>query len=172
MLHQLFGLQAVYETIPGLVFDTTRNFPREWGRTLAGTGKRFGNQYSQFLMSEMIEFGVGSLHHEDPRYFRLGEGAPMGQRVWNVVKSPWIARNANGDGTSRVALGRISGVYGAWGIASRWSPDSVNGVAPFFIWGTFGMGTKAGGNAFREFWPDAKRRYFSKKHSSEDAATP
>ena len=163
LVHQLFGFQAVFETLPGTAFDEARNFPHEWGRTWSGLGKRFWNQYSQFLLSETIEFGASALHHVDPRYFRQGTGS-IGGRAWHAVRSTFIARSSTGDG-EKVALGRISGVYGAWAIAARWSPDSVHGVAPFFIWGTFGMGTKAGANVLREFWPDAKRRLSRRKHT-------
>jgi hypothetical protein len=163
LLHQLFGLQAAVETLPGTAFDTARNFPEEWGRTFSGTAKRYGNQYAQFLMSETIEFGVGGLHHEDPRYFRLGEGAPIGRRAWHAFRSTWIARDADGLGGERLALGRIAGVYGAWAISQQWSPGSVQGIGPFLIWGTFGMCTKAGVNEIREFLPDIKRRRAAKK---------
>jgi hypothetical protein len=156
LVHQLFGFQAVFETLPGTAFDEGRNFPHEWGRTWGGLGKRFWNQYSQFLLSESIEFGVSAVHHEDPRYFRLGTGS-FGGRTWHAVRSAFVARSSTGGG-DKIALGRISGVYGAWAIAARWSPDSVHGVAPFLLWGSFGMGTKAGANFLREFWPRANRK--------------
>ena len=167
LTHQLYGLQGIVETIPGTAFDEARNFPHEWGRTWPGLGKRFWNQYSQFLLSETIEFGVSGLHHEDPRYFRMGSGNSIGKRAWHTVRSTWVARSSNGTG-ERVALGRIAGIYGAWYIAARWSPDSVHGVAPFLIWGTFGMGTKSAANALREFGPDIKR--LVKKHHEPNAA--
>ena len=158
-VHQLFGLQAAIETLPGTGFDMARNFPKEWGRTWPGLGKRYWNQYSQFLMSESIEFGVGALHHEDPRYFRLGPDSKTSTRVWHVLKSPWIARDSEDGSRNKLAIGRISGVYGAWFIASRWSPDSVQGIQPFLVWGSFGMVTKSGVNALREFGPDVKKRF-------------
>ena len=156
-VHQLFGLQAAIETLPGTAFDMARNFPHEWGRTWPGLGKRYWNQYSQFLMSESIEFGVSAAHHEDPRYFRLGPTVGTGARLWHVVKSPWVARDSSDPTKNKIALGRIGGVYGAWFIASRWSPDSVHGLDPFLVWGSFGMATKSGVNALREFWPDLRK---------------
>lgn len=167
---QLVGLQGVVETIPGTAFDEARNFPQEWGRTWPGLGKRFWNQYSQFLLSETIEFGVSGLHHEDPRYFRMGPGNSIKRRAWHTVRSTWVARTSNGPG-ERIALSRIAGIYGAWYIAARWSPDSVHGVAPFLIWGTFGMGTKSVANVLREFGPDFKR-LLKKRHEPAVAAAP
>lgn len=156
LVHQLFGLQAAVETLPGTAFDMARNSPHEWGRTWSGLGKRYANQYGQFVISETIEFGVSALHHEDPRYFRLGPEAGMGKRVWHSIRSTWVARASDGDG-SKIALGRIAGVYGANFIASRWSPESVQSARSILIWGTFGMATKSGANALREFWPDIRK---------------
>lgn len=157
-VHQLFGLQAAVETLPGTAFDMARNSPHEWGRTWGGLAKRYGSQYAQFLISESIEFGVSAIHHEDPRYFRLGPDASIGRRAWHAIRSTWVARDANGGG-DKIAAGRIAGVYGAYYIASRWSPDSLHGAKPLLIWGSFGMATKSGANALREFWPDVKKRF-------------
>ncbi len=37
---KLFGPQAVLETVPATIFDTARNFPRQWGRGGCGVAKR------------------------------------------------------------------------------------------------------------------------------------
>src|SRR5258707_696760 len=58
MLRQLVGPQAILEVFPGTLSDEARNFPNAWGRGPAGLGKRFANQYGQFVFSELIEFGV------------------------------------------------------------------------------------------------------------------
>jgi hypothetical protein len=157
LVHQLFGLQAAIETLPGTAFDTARNFPEEWGRTWSGVGKRYANQYGQFLISETTEFAISAIHHEDPRYFRLGQGS-TGRRAWHAIASTWVARDSEG-GADKVALGRIVGVYGAWAVAQQWSPSSVGGPRELVIWGSFGMLTKSGVNELREFWPDIKRRF-------------
>ncbi len=168
LVRQLFGLQAAVETLPGTAFDTARNFPKEWGRTWSGVGKRYANQYGQFLISETAEFAISAIHHEDPRYFRLGSGFHPGRRMWHALASTWVARNSAGDG-NKVALGRITGVYGSWVVAQRWSPDSVQGFGSFVLWGSFGMLTKSGVNEIREFWPDLKKRFGN--HGSEHPKT-
>src|SRR5205823_1605076 len=49
--HQLVGVQAFFEVIPGTISDHARDFPKEWTRSFGGLGKRFASQYGQFLVS-------------------------------------------------------------------------------------------------------------------------
>lgn len=157
--HQLIGIQAVVETLPGTASDHARNFPKEWTRSFGGLSKRFASQYGQFLVSESLEFGVSALHHEDPRYFRM-PGGTVKERIAHSITSVFVARKADGSG-STVALSRFAGVYGSWYVAQKWEPNSATGVGQFFIWGTVGIFTKTFANVFHEFWPDAKRKFFT-----------
>ncbi|MCC6343951.1 MAG: hypothetical protein IT166_17240 [Bryobacterales bacterium] len=161
LLKHMLGPQAVLEVLPGTLFDESRNFPEAWGRGSTGIVKRFGNQYGQFVIGEFIEFGVSSAHNEDPRYFRLGNGA-VWRRTGHVFKNTFLAHHANGSPGMTLAAGRILGVYGAWGLATRWNPPAQHTAGQFLLYGTVGMLTKTGGNAMREFWPDIKRRFFHK----------
>jgi hypothetical protein len=157
--HQLIGVQAFFEVIPGTISDHARNFPKEWTRSFEGLGKRFSSQYGQFLVSETVEFGVSALHHEDPRYYRMPNGT-VKQRVFHSIASAFVAQKADGTG-STIALSRFAGVYGSWWVAQHWEPNSATGVGQFMLWGTVGMFTKTFANTFHEFWPDAKRKFFT-----------
>ena len=159
--HQLIGIQAVVETLPGTASDHARNFPKEWTRSFSGLGRRFASQYGQFLVSETVEFGVSALHHEDPRYYRM-PGGSMKERIGHSISSVFVARKADGTG-STIALSRFAGVYGSWYVAQKWEPQSATGVGQFMLWGTVGMFTKSFANLFHEFWPDAKRKFFTRK---------
>jgi hypothetical protein len=153
---KLLGPQAVFETVPAAVFDTARNFPDEWGRTMGGAGRRVGSQYAQFAIGEAIELGVSAVHSEDPRYFRMPD-APFKRRFAHALKSAVVVRKADGTGNTP-ALGRIANVYGAWAIATTWSPRDQRNVRSVLIWGSFGLSMKAASNVFREFWPDIKKK--------------
>ncbi len=161
LLKHMLGPQAVLEVLPGTLFDESRNFPEAWGRGSTGIVKRLGNQYGQFVTGEFIEFGVSSAHNEDPRYFRLGNGA-VWRRTGHVFRNTFLAHHADGSPGMTLAAGRILGVYGAWGLATRWNPPAQHTAGQFLLYGTVGMLTKTGGNAMREFWPDIKRRFFHK----------
>ena len=152
---KLFGPQAVLETVPATIFDTARNFPRQWGRGGYGIAKRVGSQYGQFAIGEAIELGVSALHREDPRYFRMA-GQPFGRRLGHALKSTVIVRGANGSDT--IGLARLADVYGAWAIATLWNPPDQRNIQQIMKYGTLGLGIKAGSNVFREFWPDVKKK--------------
>ena len=152
---RLFGPQAILETVPGTAFDTARNFPRQWGRTIRGTGQRLGSQYGQFAIGEVIEMGVSFLHKEDPRYFRMPD-ARFGRRLGHALASTVVVRGV--DGTPTVAFSRLANVYGAWAIATTWNPPDQRSVGKIATYGTMGLSIKAASNVFREFWPDVKRR--------------
>ncbi len=158
--HQLIGIQAVVETLPGTASDHARNFPKEWTRSFSGLGKRFASQYGQFLVSETVEFGVSAWHHEDPRYYRM-PGGTVKERIAHSITSVFVARKADGTG-STIALSRFAGVYGSWYVAQKWEPNSATGPGQFVLWGTVGMFTKTFANMFHEFWPDAKRKFFTR----------
>jgi hypothetical protein len=154
-LKKLVSPQAVLETIPGTLFDQARNFPEDWGRGPDGFGKRFASQYGQFVISELIVSGVSALHHEDPRYFPSTDKGAW-KRARHAIASTFVCRNVSGGNT--VALSVPAGVFGAWAIATRWSPPDVQGGGSILKWGSFGMLMKVGGNVLHEFWPDVKRK--------------
>jgi len=156
------GFQAFYETVPGTLFDEARNFPHDWGRGFPGLGKRFANQYGQFVVSEVIESGIAAIHHEDPRYFYSTDKA-VKARIRHAIVMTFMNEKSDQSGKKVVAVSRIAGVYGSWAIAQLWSPDSVQNFNSFIIWGSVGMGFKTGANVAREFWPDIRRKYFNKK---------
>jgi hypothetical protein len=157
------GFQAFYETVPGTLFDEARNFPHDWGRGFPGLGKRLANQYGQFVVSEVIESGIAAVHHEDPRYFYSTDKA-IKARVRHAIVMTFMNERSDQSGKRVVAISRIAGVYGSWAIAQMWSPDSVQNFHSFILWGSVGMGFKAGGNVAREFLPDIKRMYFNRKN--------
>lgn len=155
-LRKLVGPQAIWETVPGAAFDTARNFPGQWGRTGSGVAKRLGSQYGQFLVGESIELGVSALHHEDPRYFRMPD-AGFGHRLGHALASTVVVRGIDGHPTP--GLARLADVYGSWAIATSWNPPDQRNPRKIAAYGSLGLGIKEGGNLFREFWPDVKRRF-------------
>lgn len=152
---KLLGPQAILETVPGTAFDTARGFPRQWGRGGTGIAKRLGSQYGQFVVGETIELGVSALHHEDPRYFRM-PGEAFGRRFRHAMASTVIVRGASGSKT--IGLARLANVYGSWAVATTWNPPDQRNALKIARYGTLGLGIKAAGNLFREFWPDVKAR--------------
>jgi hypothetical protein len=156
-LKSLVRPSAVFSNVLIAGFEEARNFPHEWHRTEGGFAKRLGSQYAQYFLDNTIELGFSTIHHEDNRYFRMGDGNFF-RRFGNVVKSTVVVSNTHGGQT--VALGQIAGAYGSWAIASQvWEPPSEQRVSRVFLWGSVNLAVKGGRNLIREFGPDLRKKH-------------
>ena len=156
-LKSLVRPSAIFSNVLIAGFEEARNFPHEWHRTEGGFAKRLGSQYAQYFLDNTIELGFSSLHHEDNRYVRVGNGEFF-KRFGNVVKSTVVVSSTHGGQT--LALGQIAGAYGSWAIASQvWEPPSEQRVSRVLLWGSVNLAVKGGKNLIREFGPDLRRKH-------------
>jgi hypothetical protein len=125
------------------------------GQGVTGYANRFVRNYSDQVMGNMLSEGaMPILFHEDPRYFRKGQG-----NFWNRV----------GYATSRVFVTRTDlggtqfnyseavGNSIAVGISDAYYPGSRNfgsNIEKF----TLQLATDAISNVLKEFWPDVKHK--------------
>lgn len=168
--HKLTGFQAFYETVPGTISDHARNFPESWGRGGGGFAKRFGSQYGQFAADETIEFAMSGWRQEDPRYHRREIGSVGGRTGYALGALFWTY---NEKGAKTVASARLMGIYGGWAIATvGWLPESEKSFSALMFNAGLNVLTKAGANVFREFWPDAKRKFFTKRPKLSQPTAP
>ena len=148
-----FSLEAVTDTVPGAVLEQVDNWPKEWRRTRPGFEKRLGSLAGQFFLGVMFEDAVKAIHPEDTRYRRMGKGNFFG-RTGHAIAGTVTARRP--DGGRSFAWSSAANAYGSWAVATLWSPRQYRGAVSILEWGTEGMGTMAGFNFAREFWPDVR----------------
>ena len=53
--------------------DQFSDKPSEWEQGASGYGKRFANIVGQYYIQRTVTFGLGSVLHEDNRYFNSGK---------------------------------------------------------------------------------------------------
>jgi hypothetical protein len=148
---------AIFSNVLIAGVEEGRNFPHEWGRTGSGFEKRLGSQYAQYFLDNTIELGIASMHHEDSRYVRVGDGSFFA-RFGNVLKSTVLVSSTHGGQT--LALGQIAGAYGSWAIASQvWEPPSEQRVSRILLWGSVNLAAKGGRNLIKEFGPDLRKKH-------------
>ena len=157
---RMFSLEAVASTVPGAVIEQLDGWPVEWCRTRSGFEKRLGSLAGQFVLGAAFEDAVKSIHAEDTRYRRLGKGNVF-KRTGYVIAGTVTARKPGGGHT--IAWSMVASAYGSWAVATLWSPRHYRSAASILEWGTEGMGTLAGFNLAREFWPDVKGLFHKKK---------
>jgi hypothetical protein len=160
ILKRLIGTEALAATVPGAIMRQVRDWPEEWGRKPAGFEKRLGSLYGQFVAGVLIESGVKAIHREDTRYRRLGQGNFF-RRAGHAIVDTATARKS--DGSRTVALSMPAVAYGSWAIATLWSPREFRNAGSILRWGTAGMGSAAGANMAKEFWPDLKGVFHKRK---------
>jgi hypothetical protein len=97
--------------------QATNDFP-SYGQGAAGYAKRYGAAVADFATGEfMSTFVFPTLLHEDPRYFREGEGS-FKRRLGHSLASAFVTRTDSGRATfnwsnslGRIAAGGVSTLY-------------------------------------------------------------
>jgi hypothetical protein len=134
-----------------------RDKPTEWGQGMDGYGRRIGYRYLRRSVNNSVEFSVGALIGEDPRYFRARNPGLWG-RVGHATKSVFVSPTA--DGGRRFAFARFAGAYGGAWISNAWYPQRLQSPEDVLRRGSYSLGGEILGNLWREFWPDVRRRVF------------
>jgi hypothetical protein len=129
---------------------------REFGQGAAGYAKRYGALFAdQTIGTYFTEAILPVLFHEDPRYFRRGQGSAW-KRAGYAITRVLITRNDSGGrrfNTSEI-LGNASGAaIGALYHAP--SERSGDDIAERFA---LSMISDAGFNVLKEFWPDMRHK--------------
>jgi hypothetical protein len=140
-----------------------------YGQGLKGYAKRWAAAYAdQTIGNLMTEGFVPSLLHEDPRYFRLGDSGGGGwHRVGYAVSRIMVTKTDSGK--SRFNFSEWLGNASAVAISNAYYPDSRDArdnVQKLLMQ----CGTDAFSNVLKEFWPDVKRKFFT-KHKPADSVT-
>ena len=140
---------------------TPVNRPGEYGPHWEGFANRFGTGMAGSATSNAMEAGAGLILREDPRYFR-GPQQAFKFRVGNVARLTFLARNESG--RSEPALARYFGIVGGNFVSNSWRTHGEANAKDALLRSSEGFAGRIATNAFREFWPDAKR-YLFRKHN-------
>jgi hypothetical protein len=138
-----------------------------FGQGMAGYAKRFATAYGDQMIGNMMTEGiVPSLLHEDPRYFRLGEGSKK-TRLWYALTRILIDKKDSGHASFNVS--EWGGNALAAAISNAYYPDTrdaKDNATKLLI----SCGTDAFSNVLKAFWPDVKKK-LHRKHPEDTGAT-
>jgi hypothetical protein len=130
-----------------------------FGQGMEGYAKRFATAYADQMVGNMMtESFIPILTHEDPRYFRLGAGTIKG-RAWYAVNRIFVTKTDSGHSTFNIA--EWGGNAASVAISNAYYPDTRNArdnVQKLMIQ----CATDAFSNVLKEFWPDVKRKFFTR----------
>lgn len=143
------------------VSQMTNQYP-EFGQGAKGYAKRYGGAFADGAVGNYMTEGVFPvLLHQDPRLFRMGpEGGGFWKRVGYSASRVLITRGDSG--ARQFNFSEIIGNGVAAGISSTYYPDSGRNVHAVLDKWALDVGSDAGFNILREFWPDMRQKLFGK----------
>lgn len=152
---------AVYPTaaIFSVIYQAENQNP-SFGQGMKGYAKRVGAAFGDQMIGNMMTEGIApALLHEDPRYFRVGQGSKKA-RVWYAATRIFVTATDNNHKTFNFAEWGGNGV--AVAISNVYYKDgrTVGDNIPKLL---IQCGTDALSNVLKEFWPDVKRKLSKKK---------
>lgn len=145
-------------------WGTLLNQPKEYGTHWDGFAQRYGMRLTGIATGNAMEASLGALWGEDPRYLRVAE-RPFKNRVWHVMKMTVTATNR--DGIRVPAYARFIAIPGSNFLSNTWRADSEATINRAALRTIYGFLSRMSGNAWEEFWPDAKQRILKR-----DSRTP
>ncbi len=118
--------------------------------------KQFGASYLDEVSGNMFgTFFYPSLLHQDPRYFRKGEG-PIASRLAYALSRVFITRSDGG--RRQFNASRVLGSASSTILSNTYYPPRARGVGITvgnIGWALLGNGAS---DIFKEFWPDIAQR--------------
>lgn len=128
-----------------------------YGYGMQGYAKRFQAAYLDAFDGALLGNAVfPSLLHQDPRYFRQGNGS-FGSRFRHAIVSTYRAKDDNGKWTWNYS--NILGNIAAGGIANAYYAPADRGAALTFERAFTVTAEGTLGAVFYEFWPDISRKF-------------
>lgn len=127
-----------------------------YGGGWVGYGECFGSLELDSDISSFIgDFALTVAWHQDPRYFRLGQGS-FGRRLWYTVSRVFVTYNDSG--RTVFYSSAITGTVAAAAISNLYYPPQDVGVGHTMSRIALDLGNTALYNAAAEFWPDIHRK--------------
>jgi hypothetical protein len=137
------------------VYQWQHDYP-QWGQGTAAYWKRYGATFADGAISTYITEGVlPTLLHEDPRYFRLGDGTKWHRIVYAMSR---VLITKTDKGCWRFNNSEIEGNLIAAAIANAYYPSENRSLGDTMNKFGINVVSDAGFNVLREFWPDMRRK--------------
>jgi hypothetical protein len=141
--------------------EQATNSKEEYGQGMEGYGKRYGADFADGLTNSFFVTGVfPSLLHQDPRYFRRGQGAFLSRASYAASR---VLITRQDSGRKSFNFSEVLGNAASAGISQAYYPESERTMGDFAVRTGVQFGFDAGFNVVKEFYPDVVRKLFKKK---------
>lgn len=162
----------VHETISPLTFgggtfnaafSQLTNTDPKYGVDRVAFGKRFGASIADIASQNFLgDFVVASALHEDPRYFRMGEGHSLRHRAGYAISRALVIRKDTGGNTFN--FDNVLGSAFSTGFSNLYYPAASRTGSAMLMHFLIDVADSGFVNLAPEFWPDFRRKMLRRKH--------
>jgi hypothetical protein len=136
------------------------NANRSFGQGAAGFGRYFGAAYGDIVIGDYMTEGVfPALLHQDPRYFRRGQGSGWSRLGYAAGQIVWTHTDSGGTGFN---YSEIAGNSAAVAISNAYYADNRTASHAADKLGVQ-IGVDMASNILKEFWPDLQRKFHRRR---------
>lgn len=138
-----------------------------YGQGAEGYAKRFGAALADGTSARFFgTYAFPSLLHQDPRYFRKGDGTAW-SRVRYSVSRGFVTRSDSGN--TQPNWSNVLGKFTGAGLSNLYYPAADRGANLTLTRVAISLSYQTLGNLAIEFWPEIQRKVFSGKKSKRNA---
>jgi hypothetical protein len=167
-LDKVFSPLALLQDSAEVAYAHLEDNPKEWREGWHGLWRRGVDNVGYDALRNSFMLGLNAVSHEDPRYFRMGEGNFF-LRTGYAVTQPLVG-HADG-GRKVVPWVRFAATFGVAFLSNAWYPDRMSDTRHALLRGVYTLGTDATKSFSYEFWPDLKKK-LSRRKPTQSAKTP
>ncbi len=165
-VHHVFARPAAYvRTAAYAGIEQAKGDPEEWGGGMAGYAKRFGSVLGKHIVKSSIQYQVARLRDEELGYTPSGREGFRPRVTYALLSTVVTHKTTTGQRT--VSTSEISAVVGSGLISRLWQPASLRTIGSGFGSAGISLGSDAGYNVVREFWPEIRHPHQAKARSSK-----
>ena len=139
-----------------------------FGQGASGFAKRFSASFGDGATGKMLgTYLLPSLLHQDPRYFRKGQGGTKSRLGYSLSRVVVTRTDA---GKRAFNWSKTLSSVGSGAISNLYYPAEDRGAQLIASSATWSILSEAGMNVLKEFWPDFQRK-FAKRKKTQDPAS-
>lgn len=164
-IHEELRLRGWFPTFASSGLSHFHDGNPKYGSDSGAFGQRLGAAAIRDLSMRTFSDGVlPAILHEDPRYFRKGNGSFMNRTLYAFSRTFVDQRDS---GKSGFNTSVVAGHGMASALTMTYYPDrSATGRVVFETWGTSLLGD-AGGHWWAEFWPSIRNKISRHNHADQ-----
>ncbi len=167
-VNKAFDRFTFIKAAAGAGIGQARDTPPGWGQGAEGYGRRYGASWASAVHTDFLtRFALPSLLHQDPRYFRKGQG-PAGGRIGYALSRVVVTQGDNG--RRQFNFSQVLGTLFSAALTNAYYPDEERRAGRTFARAGRQLAMSAGLNVLKEFGPQLRRKMFRKKNKKNKDA--